>query len=72
MPVQINEQNLTIYNVTIYNLSADEAHKHVGKFLLLSLQESATLPSATADGKGMDGGRQSHFEGKEANSRSLW
>src|SRR3954471_4458413 len=25
---------------------------------LLTLQESATLPSAMADGKGMDGGRQ--------------
>ena len=35
MPVQINEQNLTIYNVTICNLSTDDAHKHVGKFLLL-------------------------------------
>ena len=35
MLVQINEQNLTIYNVTIYNLSADDAHKYVGKFLLL-------------------------------------
>ena len=35
MPVQINEQNLTIYNVTICNLSMDDAYKHVGKFLLL-------------------------------------
>ena len=35
MPVQINEQNLTIYNVTICNLNTDDAHKHVGKFLLL-------------------------------------
>ena len=35
MPVQINEQSLTIYNVTICNLSTDDAHKHVGKFLLL-------------------------------------
>ena len=24
-----------IYNVTICNLNADDAHKHVGKFLLL-------------------------------------
>ena len=35
MPVQINKQNLTIYNVTICNLSVDDTHKHVGKFLLL-------------------------------------
>ena len=35
MPVQINEQNLTIYNLTICNLNADDAHKHVSKFFLL-------------------------------------
>ena len=43
MPVQINEQNLTIYNVTIYNLSTDDAHKHVGKFLLLCYTVSENI-----------------------------
>ena len=43
MPVQINEQNLTIYNVTICNLSTDDAHKHVGKFLLLCYTVSENI-----------------------------
>ena len=43
MPVQINEQNLTIYNVTICILSADDAHKHVGKFLLLCYTVSENI-----------------------------
>ena len=43
MLVQINEQNLTIYNVTICNLSTDDAHKHVGKFLLLCYTVSENI-----------------------------
>ena len=43
MPVQINEQNQTIYNVTICNLSVDDAHKHVGRFLLLCYTVSENI-----------------------------
>ena len=43
MPVQINEQNLMIYNVTIYNLSVDDAHKHVSKFFLLCYTVSENI-----------------------------
>ena len=43
MPVQINGQNLTIYNVTICNLGTDDAHKHVGKFLLLCYTVSENI-----------------------------
>jgi hypothetical protein len=43
MPVQINEQNLTIYNLIIGNLSADDAHKHVSKFFLLCYTVSKNI-----------------------------
>src|SRR5215216_2301395 len=43
MPVQINEQKLTIYNLTISNLSADDAHKHVRKFFLLCYTVSQNI-----------------------------
>ena len=43
MPVQINEQNLTIYYVTICNLGTNDAHKHVGKFLRFATLSLKTL-----------------------------